>query len=135
MTTPDLAALGSRPCASSLPAIAVHQVCHQFGANRVLNNVNLEVPKGTIIALLGPSGCGKSTLLKLLAGLLHPSSGEIHFGATRVAAGRFSLPPEKRSLGSAKQLSCPVRAGLPRRRRETVHHPNRRLANPQRQSS
>jgi len=103
MTTPDLAALGSRPCASSLPAIAVHQVCYQFGANRVLNHVNLEVPKGTIIALLGPSGCGKSTLLKLLAGLLHPSSGEIHFGDTRVAAGRFSLPPEKRSLGMAFQ--------------------------------
>lgn len=103
MFIPDPAALDARGCAPSLPAIAVHQVCHYFGTNRVLNNVNLQVPKGTIIALLGPSGCGKSTLLKLLAGLLHPSSGEIHFGETRVAAGGFSLPPEKRSLGMAFQ--------------------------------
>lgn len=103
MQIPDPAVLAARTCAPALPAIAVHQVSQFFGANRVLNHVNLQVPKGTIVALLGPSGCGKSTLLKLLAGLLHPSSGEIHFGETRVAAGSFSLPPEKRSLGMAFQ--------------------------------
>ncbi|GBU13255.1 hypothetical protein AwEntero_18560 [Enterobacterales bacterium] len=103
MQIPDPAVLAARTCASALPAIAVHQVSQLFGASRVLNHVNLQVPKGTIVALLGPSGCGKSTLLKLLAGLLHPSSGEIHFGETRVAAGSFSLPPEKRSLGMAFQ--------------------------------
>ncbi|KAB8309133.1 ABC transporter ATP-binding protein [Rahnella contaminans] len=89
----------SRTC----PAIAIHQVSHFFGSNPVLNHVNLSVPEGTILALLGPSGCGKSTLLKMLAGLLHPASGQISFDGEIVASGSFSLPPEKRNLGMAFQ--------------------------------
>lgn len=88
---------------SSPPAIAIHQVSHFFGNNQVLNHVNLSVPEGTVLALLGPSGCGKSTLLKMLAGLLHPASGQISFGGDIVASGTFSLPPEKRNLGMAFQ--------------------------------
>ncbi|MGC6387020.1 ABC transporter ATP-binding protein [Ewingella sp. S1.OA.A_B6] len=103
MPTPAPNVAGAHNCAPVLPAIIVHQVSQFFGANQVLNHVNIEVPKGTIVALLGPSGCGKSTLLKLLAGLLHPSSGEIYFGETCMAADKFSLPPEKRSLGMAFQ--------------------------------
>ena len=88
---------------SSPPAISVHQVSHFFGSNPVLNHVNLSVPEGTILALLGPSGCGKSTLLKMLAGLLHPASGQISFDGVTVASGKNSLPPEKRNLGMAFQ--------------------------------
>jgi len=88
---------------SSPPAIDIQQVSHFFGSNPVLNHVNLTVPEGTILALLGPSGCGKSTLLKMLAGLLHPASGQISFGGETVANGKFSLPPEKRNLGMAFQ--------------------------------
>ncbi|WP_417220382.1 ATP-binding cassette domain-containing protein, partial [Achromobacter spanius] len=39
--------------------------------------MDLDVPAGTVLALLGPSGCGKSTLLKALAGLLRPQHGDI----------------------------------------------------------
>lgn len=88
---------------SSPPAIAIHQVSHFFGSNPVLNHVNLSVPEGTILALLGPSGCGKSTLLKMLAGLLHPASGQISFDGEIVASGKLSVPPEKRNLGMAFQ--------------------------------
>ncbi|MEN4907932.1 ABC transporter ATP-binding protein [Rahnella bonaserana] len=88
---------------SSPPAIALHQVSHFFGSNQVLNHVNLSVPEGTILALLGPSGCGKSTLLKMLAGLLHPASGQISFDGEIVASGKLSVPPEKRNLGMAFQ--------------------------------
>lgn len=84
-------------------AIRVENVCHRFGNNKVLNNLSLTVPQGTIIALLGPSGCGKSTLLKLLAGLLHPEAGQVFFGTQKVVDGRFSLPPEKRDLGMVFQ--------------------------------
>lgn len=42
-----------------------------------VHHVNAEVKPGEFIALIGPSGCGKSTLLRLLAGLDHPTSGEV----------------------------------------------------------
>jgi NitT/TauT family transport system ATP-binding protein len=44
---------------------------------RVLNDINLRVPKGSFVSLIGPSGCGKSTLLKAMAGLITPSEGEM----------------------------------------------------------
>lgn len=88
---------------SSPPAIAIHEVSHFFGSHPVLNRVNLSVPEGTILALLGPSGCGKSTLLKMLAGLLHPASGQISFDGEIVASGKINVPPEKRHLGMAFQ--------------------------------
>lgn len=91
------------PLTPAATAIRVENVCHRFGNNKVLNNLSLTVPQGTIIALLGPSGCGKSTLLKLLAGLLHPEAGQVFFGTQKVVDGRFSLPPEKRDLGMVFQ--------------------------------
>jgi NitT/TauT family transport system ATP-binding protein len=44
---------------------------------RVLNNIDLAVPKGNLVSLIGPSGCGKSTLLKVLAGLIEPNEGGV----------------------------------------------------------
>jgi NitT/TauT family transport system ATP-binding protein len=44
---------------------------------KVLDNINLEVRRDHITALLGPSGCGKSTLMRILAGLIEPTSGEV----------------------------------------------------------
>ena len=43
----------------------------------VLEDINLEINDGELVCLLGPSGCGKTTLLRLIAGLDHPTSGEI----------------------------------------------------------
>jgi phospholipid/cholesterol/gamma-HCH transport system ATP-binding protein len=48
-----------------------------FGAQKVLNGLNLEIPEGKVTAIIGPSGEGKSVLLKLLIGLLQPDSGLI----------------------------------------------------------
>jgi NitT/TauT family transport system ATP-binding protein len=44
---------------------------------RVLQDIDLSIPKGSFVSLIGPSGCGKSTLLKMLAGLVPPSEGEV----------------------------------------------------------
>ena len=43
----------------------------------VLDELNLEVPKGDFLALMGPSGSGKSTLLNLIGGLDTPTSGRV----------------------------------------------------------
>ena len=44
----------------------------------ILNNINLELRRGEIIALLGPSGSGKSTLMRIIAGLIYPTQGQVH---------------------------------------------------------
>ena len=43
----------------------------------VLEDINLNIEDGELVCLLGPSGCGKTTLLRLIAGLDHPTSGEV----------------------------------------------------------
>jgi putative ABC transport system ATP-binding protein len=50
----------------------------------VLQDLNLEVPRGDFLALMGPSGSGKSTLLNLLAGLDRPTQGTVEVGGERI---------------------------------------------------
>lgn len=44
---------------------------------KVLKDINIEIPKGKIIAIVGPSGCGKSTILNLISGLISPDEGKV----------------------------------------------------------
>ncbi|MFB5936002.1 ABC transporter ATP-binding protein [Peribacillus frigoritolerans] len=71
----------------------------QFGANIVLNGIDLEVKQGELLTLLGPSGCGKSTTLNLIAGFLDPDRGEVHIKGNNVT----KVPPYKRDLGMVFQ--------------------------------
>jgi sulfate/thiosulfate transport system ATP-binding protein len=57
--------------------IVVENVSKQFGSFHAVDQVNLEIPSGSLVALLGPSGSGKSTLLRLIAGLEMPDAGKI----------------------------------------------------------
>lgn len=52
-------------------------LCKSFGSKKILNNINLSVPRGKIVGLLGKNGMGKSTLIKLVNDLLTPTSGEV----------------------------------------------------------
>lgn len=62
------------------PAIVVQDLCFDWpNGGRVLDSCSLKVPKGEFWMLLGTNGSGKSTLLRVLAGLLSPQSGKIHF--------------------------------------------------------
>ncbi|HWB00559.1 MAG TPA: sulfate ABC transporter ATP-binding protein [Pirellulales bacterium] len=60
-------------------SIRVGGVTKQFGSFTALDNVTLDVPAGSLMALLGPSGSGKTTLLRIIAGLEQADSGEVHY--------------------------------------------------------
>jgi branched-chain amino acid transport system ATP-binding protein len=55
-----------------------------YGRIEVLHGVDLEVPRGAVVALLGPNGAGKSTLMKVVSGRLRATSGHVHLGGSHV---------------------------------------------------
>ena len=72
-----------------------------FGSKKVLENVNLTIPRGKIIGLLGKNGTGKSTLIKLINDLLAPTSGEILVNGERIGVNSkkiISYLPERTYL-------------------------------------
>ncbi|MDV8002335.1 ABC transporter ATP-binding protein [Rhodococcus sp. IEGM 1408] len=76
------------------PAGALQGVTRRFGHTTVLNGLDLEVPRGDIVALLGRSGSGKSTALRILAGLDRDHDGTVHIdGAPSVVFQDSRLLP------------------------------------------
>lgn len=57
-------------------AIDVRHLTKKFGERTVVNNIDIQVPKGKIYGFLGPNGSGKTTTIRMLCGLLIPTSGE-----------------------------------------------------------
>ncbi|WP_318389435.1 ABC transporter ATP-binding protein [Enterobacter sp.] len=88
---------------NAFTAIRLQGISYAFGSHTVLDDIDLTIDAGSVVALLGPSGCGKSTLLRLLAGLTQPAKGEIHFGERLVAKTDWALPPEARDIGMVFQ--------------------------------
>jgi len=78
----------------------------QFAIGRpAIDGVSFSVPAGEIVVLLGPSGCGKTTTLRCVAGLEHPTDGEIAIGGKVVSspARGILVPPRLHDLGMVFQ--------------------------------
>jgi sulfate/thiosulfate transport system ATP-binding protein len=75
--------------------IEARNVTKRFGDFVALADVSVDVPTGSLTALLGPSGSGKSTLLRVIAGLERPDAGSVWLDGDDVT-GR---PPQKRGVG------------------------------------
>jgi sulfate transport system ATP-binding protein len=76
-------------------SILVRHATRRFGNFTALDDVSVEIPSGSLTALLGPSGSGKSTLLRVIAGLERPDAGTVEIDG-RDATG---LPPQRRGVG------------------------------------
>ena len=66
--------------------LAINALQKSFGSRQVLRDINLHIPAGQFVAVVGRSGCGKSTLMRLLAGLDHPSGGQLLAGSAPLQA-------------------------------------------------
>lgn len=99
--------------------LVVSGLAKSFGATRVLEDIDLEVPAGEFVAIVGHSGCGKSTLLRLVAGLETPTQGEIRLGTTSRPAGRGDVRVmfQEPRLLPWKRVLDNVLLGLPAERR------------------
>ncbi len=80
--------------------ITLQGICKYFvgkdkKVTKAVDDMNITIPSGKLVALLGPSGCGKSTTLYMIAGLHTPTHGQIFFGDDDVT----QVPPEKRGIG------------------------------------
>ncbi|MTI30676.1 ABC transporter ATP-binding protein [Xanthovirga aplysinae] len=77
----------------------------QFGGKKgfCLNNINLSVEEGELLALIGESGSGKTTLLRLIAGFERADKGEIRVKGQEIVSDRKFVSPEKRHLGMVFQ--------------------------------
>ena len=69
---------------SSSLVVQVRGVKKSFGANRVLDGIDLDVPKGEVVVVIGPSGSGKTTLLNLIGCLDKPTEGKLMVANTDV---------------------------------------------------
>ncbi len=80
-------------------SIQIRNIEKRFDAQRVVQDVSLDIEAGELFFLLGPSGCGKTTLLRCIAGFYIPESGTIHMGGRDITR----LPPEERDTGMVFQ--------------------------------
>jgi spermidine/putrescine transport system ATP-binding protein len=79
--------------------IRLDAVTKRFGEATAVDDLTLEIPRGSFFALLGPSGCGKTTTLRMIGGFEDPTAGRVYLGGNEVT----QLPPYKRDVNTVFQ--------------------------------
>ena len=94
-------------------AIDLQRVVKRFGSQRVLDEVDLEVPEGRITMLLGPSGAGKTVTIKHVLGLMRPTSGFVRVeGRNLSKLTEEELYELRRGMSAVLQGTLPFSCGL-----------------------
>jgi iron(III) transport system ATP-binding protein len=83
--------------------IATRDVHVRFGESVALDGFTLDVPSGSLVALVGPSGCGKTTALRAIAGFQDVASGTIEIRSVLVNGPSTHVAPERRRVGMVFQ--------------------------------
>jgi iron(III) transport system ATP-binding protein len=83
--------------------VRVRGLSKSFGPIDAVRELNLEIDRGELMAVLGPSGCGKTTLLRVIAGFEQPDAGCVVVSDEVVAGPGRTIPPEKRRVGMVFQ--------------------------------
>jgi iron(III) transport system ATP-binding protein len=86
-----------------MSTLSIRDLDVTLGDHCVLRGVDLDVPGGSIAAVLGPSGCGKTTLLRAVAGFVRPDRGEVRIGDVLVSGPGRHLAPERRGIALVPQ--------------------------------
>src|SRR5207248_11149036 len=84
-----------------MSAVEIHEVTKTFGAFTAVDNLSLEVPRGTVYGFIGPNGSGKTTTLRMIMRILHPDRGHIRVlgeESNEAAHDRVGYLPEERGL-------------------------------------
>jgi iron(III) transport system ATP-binding protein len=89
------------PRPSAEPHVRLVHLTKRFarGQTAAVDDVSLEIPRGSFTTLLGPSGCGKTTTLRMVAGFYEPDAGDIYLGDRRIT----SLPVHRRKTAMVFQ--------------------------------
>jgi iron(III) transport system ATP-binding protein len=85
------------------PALRVEDLHKTFGRGWILEALALEVPRGSLTAILGPSGSGKTTLLRVVGGFERADQGRVVLSGQVVDDGRAWIAPEDRGIGYVPQ--------------------------------
>ena len=87
------------PAASSTADVRLDHVTKEFDDVKAVDDLSLEIERGSFFALLGPSGCGKTTTLRMIGGFEEPTEGTIYLGDEPVSG----KPPYKRDVNTVFQ--------------------------------
>ncbi len=86
-----------------MSVLSIRGLGKRYGATLALDDFNLDVARGSRVAVVGPSGSGKTTLLRLVAGFEIPDAGEIELDGQTLANAEEGVPAHRRNVGLVMQ--------------------------------